>query len=306
MLDTVSEHRRPASSTAARARSDSRQLELDLFERSPTQANGNRAQTLFEAGGLHRAQAEPEAGSIAIEHPPLWTEKHSSGVKSSQEKRPGRLTNEHIAVALERLAGVVASKDGDTFRVRPYLDAAERVRHHRSAVAELLLLCGPRSLPEELVLGPHIVAVIEEIIYSSSPRLLYGLQKDGAPAKLPIGLLLALDARYRALGISGQLRRIAPRRFNPEHRAWLPLMHIEIRGWQVRVMYSNTERAHQLARVSDWVIIVAERDGQTARATVVTERYGVLRGRRVIRGREQACRDYYRQRPTPRATAPLA
>ena len=60
-------------------------------------------------------------------------------------------------------------------------------------------------------------------------------------------------------------------------------------------MYSNTARAHELGKTDDWVVIYYEQDGEEDQCTVVTETRGPLAGRRVVRGREQECREYYRR-----------
>lgn len=104
-----------------------------------------------------------------------------------------------------------------------------------------------------------------------------------------VALLLAIDETYRRKAKNRQLRRIAPRRFNPENRAWLPIMHTEKNEWSFTVLYSNTIRAHELDRVKDWVVIYYEKDRHEGQATVVTETRGPLTGKRVVRGREQEC-----------------
>jgi hypothetical protein len=114
----------------------------------------------------------------------------------------------------------------------------------------------------------------------------------------PVGLLLAIDARYRRRAEEGRLKTIAPRRFNPEGQAWLPILHAEEGPWHFTALYSNTARAHELNRTRDWVVIYYDRDGLEGRNTVVTETRGPDRGRRVVRGREAACRDYYRHPPS--------
>ena len=109
----------------------------------------------------------------------------------------------------------------------------------------------------------------------------------------PVDLLLDIDREYRSAAREGKLRTIAPRRFNPYGEAWLPLLHVDRDGWSFTALFSNTERAHQLAKTHDWVVLHYERDGRARRCTVVTERRGQLAGLRVVRGREQACRRYY-------------
>jgi len=60
-------------------------------------------------------------------------------------------------------------------------------------------------------------------------------------------------------------------------------------------MYSNTARAHQLKQTRDWVVLFYYDDHhQEGQHTLVTETHGPLLGRRVVRGREAECQDYYR------------
>jgi hypothetical protein len=121
---------------------------------------------------------------------------------------------------------------------------------------------------------------------------------DSQPESLTVpavSLLLKVDEKYRTMAETRKLRTIAPRRFNPDKKSWLPIMHEETDGWRFTAMYSNTARAHTLERTHDWVVIHYERNGYENRCTVVTERQGSLRGRRVIRGREGECREFYTQ-----------
>lgn len=122
-------------------------------------------------------------------------------------------------------------------------------------------------------------------------------RRAGRPPSRPnVELLLELDAEYRRRAESGQLRRIAPRRFNPEHRAWLPIMEVEREGWEFTLLFSNTRRAHELGRTDDWVVVYYHRDGDEDQCTIVTAGGGALRGLRVVRGREAECADLYRLR----------
>lgn len=113
-----------------------------------------------------------------------------------------------------------------------------------------------------------------------------------------VDTLLEVDAKYRRRAEAGELRKIAPKRFNPDDKAWLPIMHAEKEGWTFTALYSNTARAHELDATHDWVVIYYERDGYESQATVVTEKSGPLRGKRVVRGRERASRRYYEQQET--------
>jgi hypothetical protein len=108
-----------------------------------------------------------------------------------------------------------------------------------------------------------------------------------------VSAILEVDAEYRRRAAAGQLKTIAPRRFNPEGKSWLPIFHTEKEGWHITALFSNTARAHELNKVWDWVVVYFEKDGYENQYTVVTEYHGPLAGRRVIRGLENECRAYY-------------
>jgi len=108
-----------------------------------------------------------------------------------------------------------------------------------------------------------------------------------------VALVLAVDEHYRREGAAGHLRTIAPRRFNPSGAAWLPILHLERGGWSFTALHSNTARAHALGRTRDWVAVFCERDGVERQCPVVTELSGPLKGRRVVRGREEECLRHY-------------
>jgi len=97
-------------------------------------------------------------------------------------------------------------------------------------------------------------------------------------------MLLKVDQMYRQRAKAGTLRKIAPKRFNPTHRAWLPIMHASHGQWHFTALFSNTARAHQLAHTHDWVVIYFHGDDHAeGRCTVVTEHNGPEKGNRVVR-----------------------
>ncbi len=120
-----------------------------------------------------------------------------------------------------------------------------------------------------------------------------GPADDGA-AQPSVELLLQVDREYRDGAEAGRLPTIAPHRFNPDGKAWLPVLHTRGGGWHFTALYSNTARAHELDRVRDWVVIYAEDEHHHEHQyTVVTSARGVLAGRRAVRGREDECSTWY-------------
>lgn len=114
------------------------------------------------------------------------------------------------------------------------------------------------------------------------------------PAALPpIHEILDVDREYREGARAGTLPTIAPKRFNPEGRSWLPVLHTEREGRHYTALFSNTARAHELGKTADWVVIYYDRDRSEGQCTVITSERGPLEGRRIARGRETECLRYY-------------
>lgn len=115
------------------------------------------------------------------------------------------------------------------------------------------------------------------------------------PHPIPsVAELLAVDEAYRRRADAGELRTIAPRRFNPKGEAWLPVMHEDRGPWRFTALYSNTPTAHRLGKTNEWVVLYFHTDHSAeSQCTIVTETRGPLAGKRVVRGREEECASYY-------------
>ncbi|HEX7078503.1 MAG TPA: helix-hairpin-helix domain-containing protein [Candidatus Eisenbacteria bacterium] len=118
---------------------------------------------------------------------------------------------------------------------------------------------------------------------------------DGDHEEPPVAEILDVDREYRERAAAGTLRKIAPRRLNPEGEAWLPILHAERGDRHYTVLYSNTARAHRLGKTRDWVVLFYDGEGRGAerQCTVITSDFGPLRGRRIVRGREDECLAHY-------------
>jgi hypothetical protein len=137
-----------------------------------------------------------------------------------------------------------------------------------------------------------IRAALAEILDRS--RLRRRAPSAGEDVEPSVELLLDVDREYREKAGSGGLPTIAPRRLNPEGRAWLPVLHTSRDEWHFTALFSNTARAHELKRTLDWVVLYFyDHQHVEKQRTVVTESRGLLAGRRVVRGREAECRTHY-------------
>lgn len=116
--------------------------------------------------------------------------------------------------------------------------------------------------------------------------------RGGRPAveRPSVQTLLDVDQEYRSRAARDELPKIAPRRFNPAHERWLPVLHTRRGEWEFTALFSNTQRAHDLGTTRDWVVIYHHRDRREDQCTVVTATRGPLAGQRVVRGRESECR----------------
>ena len=122
---------------------------------------------------------------------------------------------------------------------------------------------------------------------------------DDLTSEISVQELLDVDFEYRDRATHGKLPRVAPRRHNPTAETWLPILHTDRGDRHYTALYSNTEHAHALGTTHDWVVIYLEdhnQRGQHGRWTVITSQFGKLQGRRIVRGRETECADYYARR----------
>ena len=149
--------------------------------------------------------------------------------------------------------------------------------------------------------GPRRVAAVRaqlDAILARHTRRDARLARGPVPPRRPLDApsvadLLNVDDEYRYRTNRGDLPTIAPRRFNATGEAWLAVLHTRRGPWRFTALFSNTPRAHELGKTADWVVVYFEHEGRERSCTVVTETRGELRGKRVIRGREDECRAYY-------------
>lgn len=138
--------------------------------------------------------------------------------------------------------------------------------------------------------GPKRLAAIRTVLGARLGRVRAAASTASAP---PVAELLDVDREYRAAAAAGRLPRIAPRRFNPGHRRWLPVLHTMRGRRHYTALYSNTAQAHQLGKTGDWVVIYVDGGAGERQWTVVTSPRGPLRRHRIVRGREPECARYH-------------
>jgi DNA polymerase (family X) len=120
-----------------------------------------------------------------------------------------------------------------------------------------------------------------------------------SPCAPPVAELLDVDREYREAAALNRLPLIAPRRFNPARRQWLPILHTSRGDRSYTVLFSNTARAHRLQKTGDWVVIYCDGGTGFGQWTVVTAATGPLAGQRVVRGREDEDAGDAGKRETP-------
>jgi hypothetical protein len=151
----------------------------------------------------------------------------------------------------------------------------------------------PRSTVKRPVNWP-----INRITQTGTPLVQRSAQRGRtSESKQLINELLSVDAEYRREVVVGRLPKIAPKRFNPDGVAWLPILHTQRFGRHYTALYSNTAHAHEAGAVGDWVIV--HRDDQTAPGqwTIITSQFGPLAGHRLVLGNQDECLVFYEQHP---------
>jgi hypothetical protein len=200
---------------------------------------------------------------------------------------------------LERLRGTLDPVAA--FRAIPGIgpDLARQIHDtlHVDTLEALEAACADGRIETVPGIGPRRAASIRAALAQLlSRRRVRGVRaRAEAPQLEPtVELLLAVDQEYRDKAAQGKLRTIAPKRFNPEGKAWLPVLQTERGEWHFTALYSNTAKAHELGRTRDWVVVYFyDADHVERQRTIVTEARGPLAGRRVVRGREGECQQFY-------------
>lgn len=159
-------------------------------------------------------------------------------------------------------------------------------------LTDLEIAAHDQSLERVPGIGPRRARIIASALAQMLQRR--PVARQSAESEPGVDMLLDVDREYREKAAADELRRIAPRRFNPEGERWLPILHTQRGDWQFTALFSNTARAHELGRTDDWVVIYFHADDrEESQRTVVTETQGRLAERRVVRGREPECIRHY-------------
>ena len=171
---------------------------------------------------------------------------------------------------------------------------AERLHHDLGidTLEELEAAAYDGRLASVAGFGSKRVAGIVDSLASRLGRLRH---LEGGPPP-PIGELLDVDRDYGEAARAGTLPTIAPRRFNPEKKAWLPILHTQRGDRHYTALFSNTARAHRLGTTHDWVILYQDGESGAHQYTVITSHHGPLEGQRIVRGREVECQEYFANR----------
>lgn len=195
---------------------------------------------------------------------------------------------------LERLRG--SAEPRDVFCTIPGVGPILAKRLHETLHVETLEQLeaalhekGGRSVAG---IGPRRLAILRAALGQMLARI--RAVRTGPTDEPPVDILLNVDREYRLKANTDQVRKIAPKRFNPSGEAWLPVLHTQRGNWHFTALFSNTARAHELGKVQDWVVLYFHSDsGGEAQRTIVTETRGALAGQRVVRGRERECFSVY-------------
>ena len=230
---------------------------------------------IFRTDGLHGLTALPGIGPMI-------------GGAIAEMIRTGQWTQ------LERLRGALDPKAlfGKVPGIGPKLAGRIINELHVDTLEALETAIYDGRLSKVPGFGARRLAIVRSTLAEMLGRKRWGVRTE--QHEPPVKALLDVDREYREKAGMGKLQKIAPRRFNPRNEAWLPVLHTERGLWQFTVLYSNTALAHELGRNRDWVVIYFHTNSHAeGQRTVVTETQGALRGKRVVRGRERECEEYY-------------
>lgn len=248
----------------------------------------NAAETIRHSKIALRETLEREGIDGLIALPTIGT---SIANLIEQKLRLGRMP------LLDRLRGEASAEQYFTTLpgIGPELSHRIHERLHVETLLELYAAAKQGQLDQVPGIGrKRARAILEALTQRVQSRSLAPSQPSASKDdSVPVAEILAIDEQYRGLASEGKLPKIAPHRFNPGNVAWLPILHTERSGRHYTALFSNTPRAHDLNTIKDWVIIYRDDVGSHGRWTVITAQFGALNGRRIVRGREDECREHY-------------
>jgi len=218
--------------------------------------------------------------------------------------------NARVAGQLHEAARLLHAQGASPYRVNAYRKAGDAIACLHRDVRNLFQAEGVRGLDAIPGVGLGIATAISEMLGTGRWAMLETLRGTHEPREVrlrapegsqpSVETILDVDREDRDRAGGDSLKRIAPRRFNPTHEAWLPILHTSRGPWHFTALHSNTALAHRLGRTRDWVVMFFyDGDHVERQCTVVTETRGSLAGRRVVRGRERECRARYERIEAP-------
>jgi hypothetical protein len=174
--------------------------------------------------------------------------------------------------------------------------SAERIHDQLGieTLEELELAAHDGRLARVMGFGEKRLAAIRDSLATRLGRLRTTVVSTSGRSQPAVAEILDVDSEYRRKSRNRLIPTIAPRRFNPHHKKWLPILHTSRGDRHYTALFSNTPRAHQLHKTSDWVVIYYDGAAGERQCTVITSMYGQLAGKRIVRGREEECMQHYR------------
>jgi DNA polymerase/3'-5' exonuclease PolX len=217
---------------------------------------------LYQEGGRDALAALPGVGAGLAEHlEALLTTGHFAP-RPDDEAEPGETLTSLPGVGRRTARRMMESLD-----VHSLEDVEEAARTGKLAEVGV----GPKRL--------------RGILDALAVRALQSDLVPATPDEPTVAELLTLDADYRS-------------RIEANQR-WKWVGRSEVGEWDCSVAFADTAIAHRLRRTRDWVTIHFDDGHHNGERTVVTEVRGDLCGKRVVRGREEECREHYRSQETP-------
>ena len=199
---------------------------------------------------------------------------------------------------LEQLRGNAASERVFTTVAGIGPELAARIHHDLGVetLAELETAACDGTLRKVAGMGKKRIAAVRESLagrFHRSAVSSVSLAPKTKNEQPPVSELLDIDREYRQMASQGKLTMIAPKRMNPEGKSWLPILHAQRGERHYTALFSNTAHAHEMRKTHDWVVIFRDDHDGHGQWTVITSTLGKLTGRRIVRGREAECREFY-------------
>ncbi|QDT02104.1 hypothetical protein K227x_04750 [Rubripirellula lacrimiformis] len=174
--------------------------------------------------------------------------------------------------------------------IGPHLSHRIHEHLHLETLAELKAAAADGRLAHVPGIGRKRIEAIRACLAHRTDQPTASVAANTTNEWISVDELLDIDREYRERANDDSLAKTGS-----VHTEKTPIVHAQRNGRHYTAMFSHTANANQQHATHDWVVVYRDDANAHGRWTIITSKFGKLKGLRIVRGREDDCQDYYRR-----------